>query len=71
MALDRCIIVSAPAILYRGCQNRPLQNNTGHHTAAFTLQTYAHVTEGMRRDSAAHMNSYIEKVMPKNAAETA
>ena len=40
-------------------------------TAAFTLQAYAHVTEGMRRDSAAHMNSYIEKVMPKNAAETA
>ena len=61
----------AVASLHAGDDIKTVQGNLGHHTAAFTLQTYAHVTEGMRRDSAAHMNSYIEKVMPKNAAETA
>ena len=31
---------------------KSVQDNLGHRTAAFTLDTYGHVTEQMKRDSA-------------------
>ena len=61
----------AVASLHAGDDIKTVQGNLGHHTAAFTLQTYGHITDGMRRESAAHMNSYIEKVMPKGTTESA
>ena len=61
----------AVASLQAGDNIKTVQGNLGHHNAAFTLQTYAHVTDGMRRESAAHMNSYIDKVMSQMPSETA
>jgi hypothetical protein len=40
---------------------KTVQGNLGHHTAAFTLDTYAHVTEQMQRDSADRMEAFIQK----------
>ena len=33
--------------------------NLGHATAAFTLDVYGHVTEKMKRESAARMEAFI------------
>ena len=41
---------------------KTVQENLGHHTAAFTLDTYAHVTSGMRKESANRMEQYIQSV---------
>lgn len=46
--------------LRNGDDIKTVQDNLGHHTAAFTLQTYAHVTEEMRKDSANRMESFIQ-----------
>lgn len=59
----------AVASLRSGDDIKTVQGNLGHHTAAFTLQTYAHITDSMRRDSAARMSNYIEKVLPKPSAK--
>jgi len=40
---------------------KTVQDNLGHHTAAFTLDTYGHVTEQMKRDSAARMQRLIQE----------
>ena len=40
---------------------KTVQGNLGHHTAAFTLDTYGHVTEQMKRDSADRMQRLIEQ----------
>lgn len=45
--------------LRNGDDIRTLQENLGHHTAAFTLQTYAHATEQMKKDSASRMEAFI------------
>lgn len=42
---------------------KTVQENLGHATAAFTLDRYGHVTERMKRDSAARMNHFIKDVM--------
>lgn len=42
---------------------KTIQTNLGHASAAFTLDIYGHVTETMKRDSAARMESFIKKVM--------
>lgn len=42
---------------------KTVQGNLGHATAAFTLDKYGHVTERMRRDSAARMDHFIKDVM--------
>lgn len=42
---------------------KTVQSNLGHATAAFTLDKYGHVTERMKRDSAARMESFIKEVM--------
>lgn len=38
---------------------KTVQENLGHHSAAFTLDTYAHVTETMRKESSERMNNFI------------
>jgi len=38
------------------------RENLGHHAAAFTLDVYGHVTEKMKRNSAAQMDAFIKGV---------
>jgi len=52
----------AVASLLAGDDIKTLQENLGHHTAAFTLDTYAHVTEEMKKDSAARMDAFIQRI---------
>lgn len=52
----------AVASLRSGDDIKTVQENLGHATAAFTLNTYAHVTEQMKRDSAARMEQFINAV---------
>ena len=45
-----------------------VKENLGHHSAAFTLNTYGHLTQAMRRDSAERMEKLIQTtVISKNA----
>jgi len=48
--------------LQSGDDIKTVQENLGHHTAAFTLDIYAHATEKMKRDSAARMDSFIKGI---------
>lgn len=48
--------------LQNGDDIKTLQGNLGHHAAAFTLDTYAHVTDKMQHDSADRMGRYIESM---------
>lgn len=48
--------------LKAGDDIKTVQENLGHHTAAFTLDVYAHVTSGMKRDSANRMEAYLRRV---------
>lgn len=48
--------------LKAGDDIKTVQENLGHHTAAFTLDTYAHVTVGMKRASAKRLDQYISTV---------
>ena len=41
---------------------KTVQENLGHHTAAFTLSQYAHSTEKMKTESAARMDQFIKGV---------
>lgn len=41
---------------------KTVQQNLGHHTAAFTLDVYGHVTERMKQDSADRMERFIKGV---------
>lgn len=41
---------------------KTVQENLGHHSAAFTLDTYAHVTESMQNDSSERMNNFIKNL---------
>ena len=52
----------AVASLRSGDDIKTVQENLGHATAAFTLNNYAHVTEQMKRDSAARMVQFIKAV---------
>ena len=38
------------------------KKKSGHATSAFTLDTYGHVTEKMKKDSADRMQTFIESV---------
>lgn len=42
---------------------KTVQGNLGHATAAFTLDVYGHVTDQMKRESAARMESYLKEVL--------
>lgn len=50
----------AVASIQSGDDIKTVQGNLGHHTAAFTLDTYGHVTERMRQNSAARMEQFIQ-----------
>ncbi len=41
---------------------KTVQDNLGHATAAFTLKVYAHVKDGMKRQSAARMDQFIHNL---------
>lgn len=45
--------------LYVGDDVKTVQENLGHHTAAFTLDQYGHVTDTMRQASASRMEAFI------------
>lgn len=52
----------AVAALRAGDDIKTIQSNLGHHTAAFTLDVYGHVTEEMKQASAARMEEYIKRI---------
>ncbi len=52
----------AVASLRAGDDVKTVQSNMGHHTAAFTLDVYGHVTEEMKQASAARMEEYIKGI---------
>ena len=58
----------AVAALRAGDDIKTVQENLGHHTAAFTLDTYAHVTERMKLDSADRMDRFISAVSENRAS---
>ena len=53
----------AVAAIRSGDDIKTVQGNLGHATAAFTLDVYGHVTDQMKRESAARMESYIKDVL--------
>lgn len=53
----------AVAALQAGDDIKTVQENLGHHTAAFTLDTYGHVTEQMKKESVQRMESFIKDVL--------
>ena len=48
--------------LQSGCDIKTVQENLGHYAAAFTLDTYAHVTQTMRRDGADKLNRLLNEL---------
>ncbi len=56
--------------LQAGDDIKTVQENLGHSTAAFTLATYAHATQGMKRESANRMNDFIHKLQKENENRT-
>lgn len=52
----------AVAALQSGDDIKTVQENLGHHTAAFTLDVYGHVTDKMKQDSADRMERFIAGV---------
>ena len=48
--------------LQAGDDIKTLQENMGHHAASFTLETYAHTTAGMKRESSERMDRLIQSV---------
>jgi len=48
--------------LKSGDDVKTVQENLEHATASFTLDTYGHVTEKMKRDSADRMQAFIQSV---------
>ena len=52
----------AVAALSSGDDVKTVQENMSHHTAAFTLDTYGHATEKMKRESAERMERFIAGV---------
>ena len=48
--------------LQNGDDVKTVQENLGHATAAFTLDKYDHVSERMRKESAARMYTYMEGI---------
>ncbi len=52
----------AVASLRAGDDPKTVSENLGHATVAFTLDTYAHVTEQMKQASAGRMQAYIDSL---------
>ena len=55
----------AVAGLQSGDDMKTLQENLGHHSAAFTMSTYGHFTENMRRSSSERMQEFINRYVKK------
>ncbi len=55
----------AVAALHAGDDIKTVQENLGHHTAAFTLDVYGHVTDKMKQESADRMELFINSVQGK------
>jgi integrase len=49
----------ATSALRSGNDIKSVQEDLGHHSAAFTMDTYAHVTESMKRVNADRMQAFI------------
>jgi integrase len=52
----------AVAAIQSGDDIKTVQENLGHATASFTLDVYGHVTNQMKRESAARMEKFINRV---------
>ena len=52
----------AVAAIRAGDDIKTVQENLGHHTAAFTLDVYGHVTDRMKQASADRMEGFIKSV---------
>lgn len=52
----------AVAALRAGDDIKTVQETLGHHSAAFTLNVYGHVTEEMKQASAARMDTFIKGI---------
>lgn len=52
----------AVASIKSGDDIKTVQENLGHATAAFTLDVYGHVTDQMKKESAARMEQFIQAV---------
>jgi integrase len=48
--------------LLAGIDVKQVQEALGHHSAAFTLDMYCHVTDGMRTDAAAKLDRYLSQI---------
>ncbi|MGL4606676.1 MAG: tyrosine-type recombinase/integrase [Eubacteriaceae bacterium] len=48
--------------LQAGDDIKTVQENLGHHSAAFTMDTYAHVTDTMKNDSSERIDSFIRNL---------
>ena len=53
---------AATIALAAGADLKSVQSLLGHATASFTLSTYAHATEDMKRDTANRMQTYFENL---------
>jgi integrase len=49
----------ASTLLLAGAHPRTMQERLGHHSASFTLDTYAHVAERLRDDAADKMDAVL------------
>lgn len=52
----------AVTALQNGDDVKTVQETLGHHTAAFTLDVYGHVTDKMKRESAERMERFIKSI---------
>jgi integrase len=52
----------AVASLQAGDDIKTVQENLGHHSASFTMDTYAHVTDAMRKASSERMDLFIKNL---------
>lgn len=52
----------AVTALMAGDDIKTVQETLGHHSASFTLDVYAHVTEEMKQKSANRMDAFIESI---------
>jgi integrase len=50
------------AALQTGVNVKKVQEDLGHHSAAFTLDVYGHVSETMRKESAERMEEYYKNI---------
>ena len=49
--------------LENGDDIKTVSENLGHATVAFTMDTYAHVTDAMKKRSGDRMQEYIERAL--------